>query len=60
MGKDTADKQVDVAGSQPATAKKIRKASSDQAPEERWVQDCLEDDDVREALKSLHERDKSS
>lgn len=55
-----ADKQQTAITPQPATsAKEVLRSEHKQAEDERWVQDALEDDDVREALKVLHSREKS-
>ena len=37
----------------------ILRNKDSQAGEERWVQDALEDDDVRESLRILHARDRN-
>jgi len=47
------DRQQNAVALQPTT-KGIPRTSSNQAAEERRVQDALEDDEVREALKLLH------
>ncbi len=57
MSKEMTDKQKDAVALQPAT-KGMPRTKADQTAEERRVQDALEDDDVREALKLLHARDK--
>jgi hypothetical protein len=60
MSKDMTDQQQRVATSQPtATARDALRTKSKQTAEERWVQDALEDDDVRECLKLLHTRGKN-
>lgn len=59
MSKEMADKQQNADASKPATTKKTIPQPDRQAEEERWLQNALEDDDVREALKAFHSRDKS-
>jgi hypothetical protein len=60
MSKDMTDQQQRVATSQPtATARDALRTKSKQTAEERWVQDALEHDDVRECLKLLHARGKN-
>ena len=55
-----ADEQKKAVPSQPGTtAKSIPLTKSRPIETERWVQDALEDDDVREALKRLHTREGS-
>ncbi|MGE5156891.1 MAG: hypothetical protein ACM3OF_01975 [Gemmatimonas sp.] len=59
MSKET-DKQQNAVASKPAaTGKTTLHHKRGQVEDQRWVQDALEDDDVREALKALHSRDKS-
>ena len=54
------DKQQRVVTSQPTeTARDALRTKSKQTVEEHWVQDALEDDEVREALKCLHARGKN-
>lgn len=55
MGKDMTDKQQNAA----ALQRPILRTKSNQKAEERRVQDALEDDEVREALKLLHARGKN-
>jgi hypothetical protein len=60
MSRDMADKRENVINSQPRiTTKNSVQATSKQREVERSAQDALEDDEVREALKSLHARDSS-
>ena len=54
------DQQQRVVTSQPtATARDALRTESKQTAKEHWVQDALEDDEVREALKCLHARGKN-
>lgn len=54
---DKKDKNVVVA-TKPGTGTNESLQTKDvQAKEEGWVLDCLEDDEVREALERLHARD---
>jgi hypothetical protein len=46
--------QQDEIASQSAAPANVRKADGKQAKQEKQVQDMLEDDDVREALRLLH------
>lgn len=55
MSKDMTDKQQNAA----ALQRPILRTKSNQKAEERRVQDALEDDEVREALKLLHARGKN-
>jgi len=60
MSRDMADKRENVVTSQPRTATKDSvQTTRKQREAVRWVQDALEDDEVREALKGLHGRDSS-
>jgi hypothetical protein len=60
VSKKMADKQDKVFSPQPATtAKDIDRSDSKPTAGERRLQDALEDDEVREALKCLHSRDNS-
>ena len=52
------DKQEEV-DSQSAKASETLRVKRRQQEEERRIQDALEDDEVREALKFLHESDKA-
>jgi hypothetical protein len=58
MSKEMTDKQQNAVALQPTT-KGIPRTNSNQTAEERRVQDALEDDKVREALKLLHARGKN-
>lgn len=49
-------KNVVAAEPGPATQESLQ-TKNEQAKEEAWVLDCLEDDEVREALNRLHARD---
>lgn len=52
------DKQEKVIGIEAGTsAKEIPPAKVQQAKEEILILDCVEDDDVREALEGLHARE---
>ena len=60
MSKDMTDQQQRVVTSQPTTtARDALRTESKQTAKEHWVQDALEDDEVREALKCLHARGKN-
>jgi hypothetical protein len=55
---DITNKQEEVDSQSAKTGETLR-VKRRQQEEERRIQDALEDDEVREALKFLHERDKS-
>ena len=55
MSKDMTDRQQNAVALQPTTNDTARRTSN-QTAEERRVQDALEDDEAREALKLLHAR----
>jgi hypothetical protein len=60
VSKEMADKQEKVVAPQPTTtAKDSLRCDSKPAAGERRLQDALEDDEVREALKDLHSHHKS-
>jgi hypothetical protein len=52
-----ADKKNGVATEPGTGAQENLQTKDEQAKEEAWVLECLEDDDVREALDLLHARD---
>ena len=54
---DITNKQEEVDSQSAKTGETLR-VKRRQQEEERRIQDALEDDEVREALKVLHERDK--
>ncbi|MCA1454014.1 hypothetical protein I6F35_12405 [Bradyrhizobium sp. BRP22] len=56
-GQAMADKKNVIAGEPGTVTPKSLQASDTQAKEKGWVLDCLEDDEVREALNRLHARD---
>jgi hypothetical protein len=58
MSKDMTDERQTLVTSQTKTRDPLR-TKSKQTAEERWVQDALEDDDVRECMKLLHTRGKN-
>jgi len=51
-----ASHQQDEVASQSAAQANVRNADGKQAKQDKSVQDMLEDDDVREALRLLHAR----
>ena len=55
---DMTNKQEEEVDSQSAKTSETLRIKRKQQEEERRTQDALEDDEVREALKFLHERDK--
>jgi hypothetical protein len=55
----TVDKDVVTPGGDVNSCAQSLRTNTDQTAEERRVQDALEDDDVREALKLLHARRKN-
>ena len=55
---DMTNKQEEEVDSQSAKTSETLRVRRKQQEEERRTQDALEDDEVREALKFLHERDK--
>ncbi|MEO6783223.1 MAG: hypothetical protein ABI196_20425 [Bradyrhizobium sp.] len=57
MSKDMTDKQQNAIA--PQRLMTSSRPNSNQIAEERRVQDALEDDEVREALKLLHARGKN-
>ena len=59
MSKRMTNKQQNAVASQPAAKKDISPSDTRQTEEEHWVQDALEDDEVREALKTRHARGES-
>jgi hypothetical protein len=55
-----ADKK-NVVATEPVTgAQQSLRTKAEQAKEEAWVLECLEDDEVREALDLLHARDEKT
>jgi hypothetical protein len=52
-----ADKKNGVATESGTGAQESRQTKDEQAKEEAWILECLEDDEVREALDRLHARD---
>jgi hypothetical protein len=55
MSKDMADKQHNAGSLRPVVnAEDSPRENSKATGRERWVQDALEDDEVREILKRLH------
>ena len=50
------DERQTLVTSQTKTTRDALRTKSKQTAEERWVQDALEDDDMRECLKLLHTR----
>jgi hypothetical protein len=57
MSKAMTCKQQSIVAPATATATKdVPRTESKQTAEEQWVQDALENDEVREALKLLHAR----
>jgi hypothetical protein len=55
---DMTNKQEEEVDSQSAKISETLRVRRKQQEEERRTQDALEDDEVREALKFFHERDK--
>ena len=55
---DMTNKQEEEVDSQSAKTSETLRVRRKQQEEERRTQDALEDDEVREALKFFHERDK--
>ena len=53
MSKDMTDERQTLVTSQTKTTRDALRTKSKQTAEERWVQDALEDDDVRECLNSF-------
>ena len=53
------DERQTLVTSQTKTTRDALRTKSKQTAEERWVQDALEHDDVRECLKLLHARGKN-
>jgi hypothetical protein len=59
MSKAMTCKQQSIVAPETATATKhVPRTGSKHTAEEQWVQDALENDEVREALKLLHARRK--
>ena len=55
-----ADKKKLVATEPGTGPQESLRTRAEQAKEEAWILDCLEDDEVREALDRLHARDEKT